>query len=133
MDIRFKEVPFRFDGQDWTLRCNMNVLMDVQEQNGGSFDEVVKAKNLSRSVLQLLAAMLNDDAEERGRGVRYTPRQVGRKLPLLAFRQAEQTVTELLLAAVHDADAPEAAEPEGNEKNGKTSEGQDTASPSAGI
>lgn len=128
MDIRFKEVPFRFDGQDWTLRCNMNVLMDVQEQNGGSFDEVVEAKNLSRSVLQLLAAMLNDDAEERGRGVRYSPRQVGRKLSLLAFQQAEQTVTELLLAAVHDEDAPEEAE-----KNAQTGEREQTASLSAGT
>lgn len=128
MDIRFKEVPFRFDGQDWTLRCNMNVLMDVQEQNGGSFDEVVEAKNLSRSVLQLLAAMLNDDAEERGRGVRYSPRQVGRKLSLLAFQQAEQTVTELLLAAVHDEDAPEETE-----KNAQTGEREQAASLSAGT
>lgn len=128
MDIRLKEIPFSFDGEDWTLRCNMNVLMDVQEANGGSFETVLSGKHTARSVLQLLCAMLNDDAMERGREVSYTPRAVGRKLSMKEFQRASRLVTELLLSSIRDEAAPEETG-----KNAQTSEGSDAAFPSAGI
>lgn len=131
MGLRLKEVPFRFDGLDWTLRCNMSVLMDVQEANGGSFDAILGGKNHTKSCLQLLSAMLNDDALERGRDVTYTPRQVGRKLSLREFQRASKLVTDLLVSALRDEDAPESAE--ADEKNAKTSQANDAAFPSAGT
>lgn len=130
MDLRLKEAPFRFDGQDWTLRCNMSVLMDVQEANGGSFDAILDSKNHTKSCLQLLSVMLNDDALERGRSVTYTPRQVGRKLSLREFQRVSKLVTDLLVSALRDEEALEA---EADEKNAKTSQENDTAFPSAGT
>ena len=32
MDIRLETMPFELDGKTYQLRCNMNVLADVQEQ-----------------------------------------------------------------------------------------------------
>lgn len=117
MDIRLKEIPFSFDGQDWTLRCNMNVLADVQEENGGDFSSLLSGRRTAKSVLQLLAAMLNDDACARGRAAHYTARELGRQLSMRQFREVSVSVMELLILAVQ-ADEAEAAD----EKNALTSE-----------
>ena len=63
-DIKPREVAWRFDGRDWVLRCNNNVLAEVQEINGGDFGPILSRKRTLKSVLQLLAAMLNDYADE---------------------------------------------------------------------
>lgn len=120
MDVRFKEVPFRFDGQDWTLRCNMNVLADVQEENGGDFSAILSGKRTAKSVLQLLAAMLNDDAAARGIETRYTAREVGRKLSMPEFNRISGQAMALVVAAVK-ADETAGDEP-ADEKNAQTSE-----------
>ena len=64
-DIKPREVAWRFDGRDWVLRCNNNVLAEVQIVNGGNFGPVLSRKRTLKSVLQLLAAMLNDYADEQ--------------------------------------------------------------------
>lgn len=130
MDIRLSEVPFIFEGREFTLRCNMNVLIDVQEANGGSLDSFLEEKNHMKSVALLLASMLNDDAEERGYAVRYTPRQLGRKLSLREYQRVDRLITDLLLSAVNDETA---ATEEQTEKNWQTSKGSDAVSPSAGT
>lgn len=95
-DIRLREIPFELDGVKYTLRCNMNVLADVQEAYGGDLTPALSMRGTLRSALEFLAAMLNEDAEIRGLfepGVtpdgypcapelskRFTARQLGRKL-----------------------------------------------------
>ena len=64
-DIKPREVAWRFDGRDWVLRCNNNVLAEVQIINGGEFSPILSTKRTLKSVLQLLAAMLNDYADEQ--------------------------------------------------------------------
>lgn len=78
-DIRLEELPFEFDGKQFLLRCNMNVLADVQDAFGGNIGTALTGGNLFRSVLEFLAAMLNDYAEEHGWPERYTARALGRK------------------------------------------------------
>ena len=78
-DIRLEEVPFELDGKTYKLRCNMNVLADVQEAYNGDFTEALKEKNSLKSVLVFLAAMLNDYADEQGWQERFTAKQLGRK------------------------------------------------------
>lgn len=128
-DIRLREVPFELDGRHYTLRCNMNVLADVQEAYNGDLTPALNMRGTLRSVLEFLAAMLNEDADQRGLfepGVspegypcapelsrRFTAKQLGRKLKrsdipmskIFALVQAE-------IAPKRD-DAQEAA-PEGN-------------------
>ena len=79
-DIRLEEIPFEFDGKVYMLRCNMNVLADVQEAFGGSMEEAFNADNPMIGVREFLTAMLNDYADEQGWPERWTARQVGRKL-----------------------------------------------------
>lgn len=77
-DIRLKEIPFELDGKTYMLRCNMNVLADVQEAYDGDFTLALSEKNTLKSTLIFLAAMLNDYADDMGWEERYTAKQLGR-------------------------------------------------------
>ena len=79
-DIRLEEIPFELDGKTYLLRCNMNVLADVQEACGGNIGEALRDGNTLKSVLLFAAAMLNDYADEMGWPERFTTKQLGRKL-----------------------------------------------------
>lgn len=88
-DIRLEEIPFELDGKTFRLRCNMNVLADVQEVFGGQISGALSGESPTRSVLEFLAAMLNDYADEMGWPERFTARQLGRRFPLYALRQVD--------------------------------------------
>ena len=78
--VKMSEVPFELDGKKYRLRCNMNVLADVQEAYGGDFMESLDSKRSMKGILEFLAAMLNDYADEKERPERFTAKQLGRKL-----------------------------------------------------
>ena len=88
-DIRLEEIPFELGGRTYMLRCNMNVLADVQSAYGGSISGALSGENPLQSVLEFLAAMLNDYADEQGWPERFTAKQIGRKLPMYAAQQAD--------------------------------------------
>lgn len=88
MSIRLEEIPFEFDGKTFLLRCNMAVLEDVQDAHGGSLDEVLDLPPTA-TVLEFLAAMLNDYADEQGWKERYTPKVLRRKLNLAMIQEAD--------------------------------------------
>lgn len=81
-DIRLKELPFTFEGKTYMLRCNMNVLADVQEAYEGNIYEALAGGSTYKSLLHFLAAMLNDFADDMDWEERWTPKQLGRKLKL---------------------------------------------------
>ena len=66
MDLRLESVPFTFEGRTYELRCNMNVLADVQEMNAGRISPAFDGKRGQKTALQFLAAMMNDYADEQG-------------------------------------------------------------------
>lgn len=105
-DIRLEEIPFDFDGKTFLLRCNMNVLADVQDAYGGNISTALSGGNLFRSVLEFLAAMLNDYADEQGWPQRYTARGLGRKFSqnMLPSAQIMGLVTRSIAPAGNDAD-----------------------------
>ena len=78
--VKMSEVPFELDGKKYRLRCNMNVLADVQEAYGGDFMESLDSKRSMKGILEFLAAMLNDYADEKEWPERFTAKQLGRKL-----------------------------------------------------
>lgn len=84
-DIRLEEMPFELDGKTYKLRCNMNVLADVQEAFDGDFTEALSEKNTLKSTLIFLAAMLNDYADDMGWEERFTARQLGRRYKRFDF------------------------------------------------
>ena len=79
-NIRLEQMPFEFEGKTWQLRCNRNVLADVQDSFGGSISDALTGGRPSRSVMEFLTAMMNDYAEEQDWPERYTARSLGRKL-----------------------------------------------------
>ena len=79
-DIRLKEHSFNFEGKEYKLRCNFNVLADVQEACGGSIPDVFDQKKTLKNSAVFLAAMMNDYADEQGWPERFTARQIGRKI-----------------------------------------------------
>lgn len=135
-DIKPREVAWRFDGRDWVLRCNNNVLAEVQEINGGDFAPILSTKRTLKSILQLLAAMLNDYADEqkwvdeKGFAITYTEKQLGRCLPLSALNKLAPKVMELAIRAVR---ADEAGETPADEKNAETRQEEAAVSTSPGT
>ena len=91
-DLRLASAPFSFEGRTYILRCNMNVLADVQEAYGGDLTPALTGRGTLRSVPAFLAAMLNDYADEQGwfdpdpltgeavLPKRFTMRSLGRRL-----------------------------------------------------
>lgn len=99
-DLRLEEIPFEFNGKTYMLRCNMNVLADVQELYG-TIGAALTGDKPTRSVMEFITAMLNDYAEEQGWPERYTSREVGRKLSpaMLASAQVMGLVTRAMRSA----------------------------------
>ena len=117
--VKMKEVPFELDGKRYKLRCNMNVLADVQEAYDGDFMESLNSRQSMKSVLEFLAAMLNDYADEMEWPERFTAKQLGRKLyqDEIPGVQIMSLVTEAVLPRKRE-EAPEEPETdEGTEEN----------------
>jgi hypothetical protein len=125
VDLRLESMPFVFEGRTYQLRCNMNVLADVQEMNGGAISPALNGKRGQKSALQFLAAMMNDYADEQGwfdpdpetgapiLAKSFTPRALGRVLSVYDVPSAEilGLVTRALTAARGAKDAKSGPEP----------------------
>lgn len=110
MDIRLKTMPFELEGRKYDLRCNMNVLADVQEAFDGSIQKALSNRSPVKGVLAFLAAMCNDYADAQGWDVRYTARQLGRLLPPAALKSVCADVMELVSSALGGEDEEGGAE-----------------------
>lgn len=100
MDIRLKSIPLEFDGETYQLTVNMNVLADVQEENGGDLRAVFGKKRIFAGLLAFLSAAINEAADAKGLQKRYTPRQVGRLLTPEQFFALQTPMMELVAAAL---------------------------------
>ena len=76
--LRLEEKPFEFEGRQYTLRCNMAVLDALQDAHDGDFGAVMKMEP-RQAAPEILAAMLNDSAEDEGYDVRWTARQIKKR------------------------------------------------------
>lgn len=85
--IRLEEKPFELDGQRYTLRCNMAVLERIEEAHGDL--EGVMALSVRQSSLELLAAMLNEDALIRGLDVEWTPEALKHKISYAMLQELD--------------------------------------------
>lgn len=81
MSIRLEEKPFEIDGRVYRLRCNMAVLDRIEEAHG-SFEAVMQLP-MRDGVTEILAAMLNDFAEDKGWPQDWTSKRVKK---LMSFR-----------------------------------------------
>lgn len=118
---RMREIPYELDGKQYRLRCNMNVLADVQEAYDGDFMESLNSKSSMKGILEFLAAMLNDYADEMNWPERFKAKQLGRRL-----RREEIPGVEIM-ALVTEAVLPRKKEEADAEDETKTEETEGNA------
>lgn len=106
MSIKLETLPFEYEGKTYQLRCNMNVLSDVQDLHDGDLGAALDEKRPLRSVLEFLAAMMNDYADEMGWPERFTARQLGRKLTRPELPEVMRLVVSSLIAEKRSDDTP---------------------------
>ena len=105
-----KTYKWNFDGKEWELTCNMNVLAAVQEAYNGRLSEAL-TDSTAKSSLEFLAAMMNDYADLRGWPERYTAKQLGRGMDFNEFESVSHEVVKLLSFVLpHGADQSEGEE-----------------------
>ena len=118
-DCRLPTMPFELNGKVYILRCNMNVLADVEAMHGGNLMEALSQPGKLRASMEFLTAMLNDYADEMGWEERYTPKSLGRLLSPTPkeMKAIQNSITDLVVKAVTGgAEEPD----EDPEKNGMT-------------
>lgn len=118
-DIRLQREPLELNGKTYLLRCNFNVLADVQEAFGGDFLAAMDDKQSFRAVTEFTAAMANDYADEMGWPERFTARQIGRLLPMNDLKLWQTKIAMLVLSALG---SDESAENEGDDPNAATTQ-----------
>ena len=118
-DIRLQTEPLELGGKTYLLRCNFNVLADVQEAFGGDFLAAMDYKQSFRAVTEITAAMANDYADEMGWPERFTARQMGRLLPMNDLKLWQMKIAMLVLSALGSS---ESAENDGDDPNAATTQ-----------
>lgn len=118
-DIRLQSELLELGGKTYLLRCNFNVLADVQEAFGGDFLAAMDDKNNFRAVTEFAAAMCNDYADEMGWPERFTARQMGRLLPMKEQNIWKMKIARLILTALG---GEESAQDEGSDPNAATTQ-----------
>lgn len=114
-------------GKTYRLVCNMNVLADVQAQNGGNLSGLLKSRETLRSSLQFLAAMVNEAADANGWPERYTAKELGRELTWPQFTDISSQIKALVAAAIVVPDSASDGTGEDTEKKQETSKTEATA------
>lgn len=120
MDLRLKTQVFPINGKSYVLRCNMNVLADVELMHNGNLMAALKSPGKLTVAKEFLAAMLNDYADEMGWEERWTPKSLGRELaPTPAnLKHMTDIVQDLVVSAILSDEAEkEAGEEAGEGKN----------------
>lgn len=124
-DCRLPTMPFELDGRTFILRCNMNVLADVEQLHNGSLMEALEQPGVLTTSKEFLSAMLNDYADEQGWDARYTPRSVGRLLPPSPeyVNRMREIITDLVLRSVTSGSSGASAQDQEDPgKNGMTTQ-----------
>lgn len=125
MDMRLPEKKFRYKDREYVLRCNMNVIADVQEMCNGKLGPALDDNASLRGVLCWLAAMMNDYADEHyGEAgwedyVPYTGKTLGREIDFKDVPRKEvlSIVREAMFEQVGKESPEKAPANEDNSKN----------------
>lgn len=75
-NVRLKEFPFEFNGKTYKLRCNFNVLADIEEEFG--YIPNLNGKGMLKKIAVILTAMMNEYASSQGWEEHFTSKEVGR-------------------------------------------------------
>lgn len=105
--LRLEEKPLDLEGKSYLLRCNMAVLESVENQYGDM--EHVLELPVRAASLDLLAAMLNDYAEEQGWEERWTVARLKRRVSYAMLMELDLVGMMFRAISVPKAESGEAA------------------------
>lgn len=118
MSLRLEEKQFEIDGKVYVLRCNMAVL-EALSTAYGSFQAVMDLP-MAEGLPALLAAMLNDYAEDMGWEQSWTARKIKKRYSLAGLMELG------ILGMFNRAITPETADAGDAPATGKTEPGDDS-------
>lgn len=104
--LKLETKKIDFDGHIWELRCNMSVLDALEQAHDGNFTAVMTLPP-TKATPEVLAAMLNDYAEDMGWEVRYTSKQIAKMVSFADMKELD--VIGMLYRAVIPAEPQPAA------------------------
>lgn len=107
--FRLEEKRVEIDGKTYTLRCNMAVIDALQQAHNGNFGEVLELPML-KGMVEILAAMLNDSAEDEGWEADWTPRKVEKRFSYAELQNLD--IMGMFTRAVIPPEAKETATPD---------------------
>ena len=120
---KLKTIDYEFEGRVYRLSCNMNVLADVQDEYDGNLLRALNTVHGLKSTLAFLAAMLTDAADtqgitdENGLPLRFTRKQLGRKLTMHQTLETGTRIYPLIQAAVEPPEEEIGEKTSEDEKN----------------
>ena len=108
---KLKSANIVLAGKEFTIRCNFNVLAEIEEEHGG-LSALLRCGKPMTVTKTVLACMLNDFADEQGLDEHFTPSQTGRNMPTdpQEYKELNATVMELLYNAIRAPDADAGSE-----------------------
>lgn len=120
---KLKTADYTYNGRTYRLRCNMNVIAEVQEAYNGDLLRALDQRGGLKSTQTFLAAMLTEAADTQGmkdaKGLplRITTREIGRELTWQETLDAGAVIWPLIDDAVRSIAPEPEQEQEGGEKN----------------
>ena len=114
MSLRLEEKPIEIDGRVYKLRCNMAVLDRIEEAHG-TFEAVMQLP-MRDGMTEILAAMLNDYAEDMGWEQDWTAKRVKKRLSFRELLDLDLLgiFNRAIIPASAAAEQPEPGEDPGN-------------------
>lgn len=109
MRLRLEEKPLEIGGRVYKLRCNMAVLDALEAAHGGEISAMFTLPP-RQGACEIMAAMLNDYAEDMGWEQDWTSKKVSKTFPFSAILEAD--VMGLFQRALTPEDAVPAPETE---------------------
>lgn len=107
--LKLETKKIDFDGRVWELRCNMSVLDRLEQAHDGNFTAVMTLPP-SKATPEVLAAMLNDYAEDMGWDILYTPKQISKMVTFADMKELD-VIGMLYRAVIPEDPQPAAAAP----------------------
>ncbi len=86
--IKLEEKQIFLNGKIYTLRVNMSVLDQLQEINGGEIGPLLQ-KSVSDAQAEIMAAMLNDWAEDKGWDEEWTVKKVKKTFTFALMKELD--------------------------------------------
>ncbi len=110
-NVKEKTVPFEFDGKEYPLALNFNVIAEIQDKYG-DLDTCFSGMDKARTQIWLLCTLLNEAVEihnekSQDQWDKLTESQVGRRIDTQTVNEMLESLTEVVREGLPDGEETE--------------------------